>query len=182
MEVSRLSFSKKTQDKMNKKISGRRKGEILFNRLEEMDNDGTLSRAKNRADVATLVGYPNERAKAGYSWVSNLIARGHLTETVREWTPSGTRIAEYHLTGVRPKYGYEERADRAKRKEAGQELYKTQNTTEKKQALRFPKVIEITPAEIPIKIEITKGDIVLKVEFVEVEQATNLIAAIMRGE
>lgn len=34
----------------------------------------------------------------------------------------------------------------------------------------------------PIKMEITKGDMTIKVELAEVEQATNLIATIMKGE
>ena len=80
MEVSKLSFTKKTLDKMKKDMSVREKGKVLFARLQELEADGTLSKAKTRADVARLVGYPEERAKAGYAWVSNLIRRGHVSE------------------------------------------------------------------------------------------------------
>lgn len=173
MEVSKLSFTKKTQDKMKKGMTIREKGKILFARLQELEEDGTLSKAKSRADVARLVGYPEERAKAGYSWVSNLISRGHLSETIQEWTPSGRMIAEYHTTGSMPDYGYEEVKRRRDKK---------QNITEEKQALCFPKVIEITPSETPIKMEIAKGDMTIKVELAEVEQATNLITTIMKGD
>lgn len=173
MEVSKLSFTKKTQDKMKKDMTVREKGKVLFARLEELEADGTLSKAKTRADVARLVGYPEERAKAGYAWVSNLIRRGHVSETIQEWTPSGKMIAEYHTTGSMPDYGYEE----VNRRKA-----KKQNIIEEKHPLHFPKVIEITPAETPIKIEITKGDIAIKMELVEAEQATNLITTIMKGD
>lgn len=170
MEVSKLSFTKKTQDKMNKNMSVREKGRILFARLQELEADGTLSKAKSRADVARLVGYPEERAKAGYSWISNLISRGHVSETVQEWTPSGKMVAEYHTTGSMPAYGYEE-VNRRKRKK--QAIAKVAEET-----IEREKVI----ANTPIKMEITKGGMTIKVEFAEVEQATNLITTIMKGD
>lgn len=196
MEISKLSFTKKTQEDMKKDMPVREKGKVLFARLQELDNDGTLSKAKSRADVARLVGYTEERAKAGYAWVSNLIRRGHITETVQEWTPSGKMVAEYHTTGSAPDYGYEEVNRRRAKKKAGQELRRWQDKVEagyipqapeppvhdEKQPLHFPKVIEITPSETPIKIEITKGDTTIKVELTEVEKATDLITTIMKGE
>lgn len=170
MEISRLSFTKKTQEAMNKDMSVREKGKILFARLQELEEDGTLSKAQTRADVARLAGYPEERAKAGYAWVSNLVRRGHLTKIIREWTPSGRMIAEYHLAGSAPDYGYEE----AKRRRD-----KKQNI-----AKVAEKIIEQEKAvaNTPVKIEITRGDMTIKVEFAEVEQATNLITTIMKGD
>ena len=170
MEVSRLSFTKKTQDKMKKNMSVREKGKILFARLQELEEDGTLSKAKSRADVARLVGYPEERAKAGYSWISNLISRGHMSETIQEWTPSGKMIAEYHTTGSMPAYGYEEVGRRKAKKQAIAKV--AEETIEREKVI----------ANTPIKMEITKGDMTIKVEFAEVEQATNLITTIMKGD
>lgn len=170
MEVSKLSFTKKTQDKMNRSMSVREKGRVLFARLQELEADGTLSKAKSRADVARLVGYPEERAKAGYSWISNLISRGHVSETIQEWTPSGRMVAEYHTTGSTPDYGYGEAGRRRAKKQA---IAKAAEETIKRE-----KVI----ANTPIKVEITKGDMTIKVEFAEVEQATNLITTIMKGD
>lgn len=170
MEVSRLSFTKKTQDQMNKKMSVREKGKILFARLQELEEDGTLSKAKSRADVARLVGYTEERAKAGYSWVSNLISRGHIRETILEWTPSGKMVAEYHTTGSMPDYGYGEAKRRKRKKQA---IAKAAE-----EAIEREKVV----ANTPIKMEIAKGDMTIKVEFAEVEQATNLITTIMKGD
>lgn len=170
MEVSRLSFTKKTQEVMNKDMTVREKGKVLFARLKELEEDGTLSKAKSRADVARLVGYPEERAKAGYAWVSNLIRRGHIKESILEWTPSGKMVAEYHTTGSMPDYGYEEVK---RRKDKKQNIAKVaEESIERERSL----------ANTPIKMEIAKGDITIKVEFAEVEQATNLITTIMKGE
>ena len=172
MEISKLSFTKKTQDKMNKNMSVREKGKILFARLQDLEEDGTLSKAKSRADVARLVGYPEERAKAGYSWVSNLISRGHIKETILEWTPNGKMVAEYHTTGSMPDYGYAGVNRRKAKKE------KTASEWVKLMPMR--EVEEKKPTNI--KIEIARGDMTIKVEFAEVEQASKLITIIMKGE
>lgn len=192
MEISRLSFTKKTQEDMQKDMSVREKGKILFARLEELDNDGTLSKAKTRADVARLVGYSEERAKAGYAWVSNLIRRGHLSETIQEFTPSGKMVAEYHITGSAPDYGYEEAKRRKAKKKVGQELRRWQDKVAAGQIPQSPvfqsyKETEIpvdTPPSIvaPIKIEITRGDMTIKIEMDNHEEVSKLITTIMKGE
>lgn len=181
MEISRLAFTKKTQENMKKDMPVREKGKVLFARLQELEDDGTLSKAKTRADVARLVGYPEERAKAGYAWVSNLIRRGHVSETIQEWTPSGKMIAEYHTTGSVPDYGYEEaNRRRAKKKKHAEQIAKKQapileyDTT--------PQVIERARVSDPIKIEITRGDITIKVEMDDSERASKLITTIIKGE
>lgn len=176
MEVSRLSFTKKTQDKMNKNMSVREKGKVLFARLQELEADGTLSKAQSRADVARLVGYPEERAKAGYSWVSNLISRGHIRENILEWTPSGRMVAEYHTTGSTPDYGYGE----AKRRKAKKQTRQISQVPAP-QVYDGGQVAGGAKIMTPIKMEITKGDVTIKVEFTEVEQVTDLIATIMKG-
>lgn len=189
MEISRLSFTKKTQEEMKKNMSVREKGKVLFARLQELDNDGTLSKAKTRADVARLVGYTEERAKAGYSWVSNLIHRGFLSETIQEWT-GGKMIAEYHTTGNSPDYDYEEVNRRKAKKKVGQELRRWQDKVAagyipqppEPQVYNEKQIASDTKTMTPIKMEITKGDMIIKVEFAEVEQATNLITTIMKGE
>lgn len=181
MEVSKLSFTKKTQDKMKKNMSVREKGKVLFARLQELEADGTLSKAKTRADVARLVGYPEERAKAGYSWVSNLIRRGHVSETILEWTPSGKMVAEYRTTGSIPNYGYEEVNRRRAKKKVGQELRRWQDKVEAGYIPQAPEpqvydekqVASDTKVTTPIKIEITRSDMTIKVEMGDHEQASN---------
>ena len=190
MDVSRLSFTRKTQEAMKKDLSVRQRGRLLFAKLQELDNDGTLSKATSRADVATLVGYTEEQAKAGYSWVSNLIRRGHLSEVIQEWTPSGKMIAEYHTTGSKPSYGYEEAKRRREKKKAGQELRRWQDKVATGQIPQAPEpqvfdekqVASETKIVTPIKIEITRGDMTIKVEMGDNEQASKLIATILKGE
>lgn len=190
MEVSRLSFTKKTKEAMHRGMSVREKGRVLFSRLEELDKDGTLSKATSRADVARLVGYSEERAKAGYSWVSNLIRRGHLTETIREWTPSGKMVAEYHLANTRPDYGYEEVNRRRAKKKVGQELRRWQDKVEAGYIPQAPEQQVYDEKQIasdmkiitPIKIEITRGNMTIKIEMGDHEEASKLITTIMKGE
>ena len=193
MFASKLTITKETQEQQAKSMSVRQKGRIMFARLKELEADGTLMKAKTRADVARLVGYPEERAKAGYSWVSNLIVRGHLSETIREWTPSGKMMAEYHTTDTMPDYGYEEVNRRKNKKKRGQQTAKAE-----KQALEAwqkikneapvldydttPQVIERARVSNPIKIEITRGDTTIKVEIDDYEQASKLITTILKGE
>ena len=196
MFASKITISKDTQKK--NEMTVREKGKVLFARLQELEEDGTLSKAKTRADVARLVGYSEERAKAGYAWVSSLIKRGHVSETIQEWTPGGKMIAEYHTTGSAPDYGYEEVNRRRAKKKVGQELRRWQDKVEAGQIPQAPEPqvydekqvasdtkitppikIEITP---PIKIEITRGDMTIKAEMDGYEQASKLITTILKGE
>lgn len=179
---ARVIFSKETKRKMQKDMTVREKGGVLFDRLEELDKDGTLSKAKSRADVATMVGYSNERAKAGYAWVSNLIRRGHLTETILSWSPSGRAEAEYHITGSKPDYGYEERTRRKQEKIVGQELRRWQDKVAAEQILQAPilSMSDEIPTIMPT-IEITKGDITIKINALN-KQVEKLIRDILGGK
>lgn len=190
MEVSKIFFSKETQEKMEKDMSIREKGKVLFARLQELDADGTLSKAKSRADVARLVGYTEERAKAGYAWVSNLIRRGHVSETIQEWTPSGKMVAEYPTTGSVPDYGYEEVNRRKAKKKVWQEPRRWQDKVATGYVPQAPEpqvydekqVATDTKTITPIKIEITRGDMTIRVEIDSHEEASKLITTIMKGE
>ena len=178
MEISKLTFKKETKEAMRKDLSVRERGKLLFARLQELDDNGTLSKAKSRADVATMVGYTAERTKAGYSWVSNLISRGNLRETILEWSPSGKMIAEYHVIKS-PDYDYQETKRRKDSKKKRVEQVTRELIDWQKQA---PILAEEKPATNPIKIEITRGDMTIKVEMDSHEEASKLIATIMKGE
>lgn len=190
MEVSKLSFRKETKEQMNKPMSTQARGKLLFARLEELDKDGTLSKAKTRADVARLVGYSEERAKVGYMWVSGLIKRGHITETIRGYSPSGMADNEYHLTNTRPDYDCKRCGRRKAEKKVGQELQRWQDKvaagyipqSPEPQVYNEKQVASDTKITTPIKIEITRGDITIKVEMGDNEQASKLITTILKGE
>ena len=103
MEVSKLTITKDTMKRAGK-MTPRERGKLLFARLEEAERDGRLGKAKDRRDVAEIAGYERD-AVAGYNWVSSLISRGNMSETLRGWGKNGVREAEYHLA-KRPDYEY----------------------------------------------------------------------------
>ena len=179
---ARVIFSKKTKDKLQKGITVREKGRVLFTRLEELDRDGMLSKAESRADVARLVGYPRERAKAGYAWVSNLIRRGHITEIIRGHSPSGVPKCEYHLASTRPDYGYEEQDRHRARKKA---LAKMAEEATRQGLVEQMPVLDSLAAQtrvIATKVEITKGDIRIKLELCDNDQVMALIKQLLKGD
>lgn len=75
---ARVVFSKKTQEKINKGLTKKERGELRWKRLEEANKDGRLSLCKTRKDVAALGGYTD--GVAGISWVHRLVSRGYLQE------------------------------------------------------------------------------------------------------
>lgn len=182
MEISKLSFRKETKEKMEKPMSVREKGKVLFARLEELDRNGMLSKAKSRADAARLVGYNKERAKAGYAWVSNLIRRGHITKTIRGYSPSGVADCEYHLANSRPDYGYEERGRHKARKEA---VSKVAEEAVRQGLVEQMPILDTLAAQtkvIATKVEIVKGDVTIKLELCDSEQIISLIKQLLKGE
>lgn len=101
---ARVIFSKEFLDKTKgEELTSHQKGKIYFDRLTDLDNSGELSKARNRNEVVNLVGYTGSGGN-GYSWVSNLIRRGHLTETL-VGVEDGNKYYEYHLARKRPTYG-----------------------------------------------------------------------------
>lgn len=82
MEVSRITFTNETKARLKRGMKLRDKGRILYGRLCEAADNGLLSQCKTRRDVMSLVGYTDEQYKTGYSWVSNLLRRKHLSEVM----------------------------------------------------------------------------------------------------
>lgn len=105
---ARVIFSKDFLDKTKgEELTAHQKGKIYFDRLTDLDNSGELSKAHNRNEVVNLVGYTGSEGN-GYSWVSNLVRRGHLTEALVS-IEDGKKIYEYHLARKRPTYGKKRR-------------------------------------------------------------------------
>ena len=105
MEISRLIFTKETKEKMNKELTRKEKGKLRYNKLEELADNGKLALAKNRTEVANLVGMPdNGPTKTGYKWVSGLVRNGYIKETVTGIGRNGKMEFEYSLTSKKPNY------------------------------------------------------------------------------
>lgn len=168
MEASRIIFSQETKDKIKRGLSNREKGRIRFEKLKELDETGVLAEARTRSDVATLLGYTKEQWKQGYSWVTNMIARGHLSETVVGFSPSGRGEYEYHVTSLEPDYNYKRsgnykshKVDAVKPKE---ELEKIKIwTDEAKDIVKNNYTIIISKNDVDIKIELDSKDKVIEI-------------------
>ena len=104
MNVSRLTFTKETREQMEKPISQFKKGELRWKKLEELENTGKLSLAKNRLDITSMMGLGTGYG-AAYTWLSNMINRGSINEILLGFDKNDRPEYEYHLTNVnRPNY------------------------------------------------------------------------------
>lgn len=83
MDASNTSviFTDEFKKKTKTKVSQRRKAELRLKKLVESNENGKLMAAKNRYQVAEIVGYPPQSAN-GYGWVLGAIKRGYIHERV----------------------------------------------------------------------------------------------------
>lgn len=167
VQIKKIQAEAKRQGLVKNTQSVRELGKIKFDRLKELSETGELLKATCRGDIVKLIGYNEDEFRKGYSWVNNMIVRGYLNERTLGVTPSGKILCEYSLTGAQPRYHHEEQRDKKTREKARKELCQP---------------VEQKKTDSLIKLEITKGDITIRAEFAEVEQATNLITTIMKGE
>lgn len=77
---ARVSVSKDTISKAEKKLTTVHRGALLAKRLAEVAESGKLSLARTRSDVASMVGYTSGQRASGYAWVKRMIKIGRLTE------------------------------------------------------------------------------------------------------
>lgn len=103
MEISKLIFTKETKDKMGKELNKMQRGRLRWEKLKQAEEEGKLMLAKNRHEVANLAGFMPSEKERGYQWVSRLIGRGQMKETVYGIGENGLVEHEYKLVG-RPDY------------------------------------------------------------------------------
>lgn len=96
MNVSRLTFTKETKEKMEKPISHFKRGQLRWEKLKELDETGKLSSAKSRIDITSMLGLGTGYG-APYSWVSHLISNGYISETLTGFSSSQKPEYEYHI-------------------------------------------------------------------------------------
>lgn len=156
MEVSRITFSKETQEKIKRGMSAHKKGEILYGRLTEASENGLLAQCKTRKEVAELVGYYGANLQhRGYSWINNLIRRKHLSEVA-----VAPGEYQYFLGPNKPDYNY---AGLSKAKSKKAVVAKTPVTT----AAQLENVYNTTETSTTIlsaKIVVKKGDKTIEIE------------------
>lgn len=162
MEVSKMFLSKDFKKKLNQPIGAKKRGELLWNRLVELDKSGDLQKANTRAAVARMVGYTDYTK--GYRWVRGMVAKNALVETVRGFE-NGVAQYEYHL-GTPLSY-------RSGRKP---EFAKTGDTT--RPVTNRPIVKEEKVAK-PITLTITVGNKSFKVENLTIDHLKDILKGVI---
>ena len=99
MEVSRLTFTKETKENMEKPITHYKKGELRWKKLQELEDTGKLSKARNRQDITSMMGLGTGYG-APYAWLSHMISRGSVKEILLGFDKNKKPEYEYHLTNT----------------------------------------------------------------------------------
>ena len=93
---ARVSVSKDTISKAEKKLTTVHRGALLAERLAEVAESGNLSLARTRSDVASMVGYTAGQRASGYAWVKRMIKIGRLTEEFDSMNKYGKAESRYY--------------------------------------------------------------------------------------
>ena len=126
--------------------------------VRQRAEDGSLEAARNLSELTRLVEpYVSASYKTIHVWLSNRLKNGWLKAEETGKDVYGIPVYRYSLAN---------------------ELKDTQS-----QAVKSEPTIEITDSSYTaVNVVVTKGDMTIKVELAEVEQATNLITTILKGE
>ena len=93
----------KKENKMTKKLSKRAKGQIKWGNIVDASEDGRLDKCRTRRDLAKLAGYQDNEMHSGYSWVTNMLGRGHIVETKIGGDERGVALYSFKI-GTPPNY------------------------------------------------------------------------------
>lgn len=152
MEVSRLTFTKETREKMNKPISHFKKGELRWAKLKEADSKGKLSLARNRSDIVRMLGGTGYGAE--YSWISNMVSRGHLQEVLLGFSKNDDPEYEYHIISE-PDYNFSRRSTGVSQRNA--KIRKQKEEAAKLSAMAQHKEQFIEPSTTSIAIPVKES-------------------------
>lgn len=168
MEISRLTFTKETKEKMEKGISQFKKGELRWKKLQELEDTGKLSKARNRQDIISMMGLGTGYG-APYTWLSHMIVRGSIKEILLGFDKNDRPEYEYHLTNEnRPNYERFGKSNRPKPSRAS--------------ALEQPVIVErATMAATDTTVVTTKatikyGDLVIELEGIDSRIIENIVS------
>lgn len=167
MYASTLTLTDDFKKRSTKKISTIRKGELMWEKLEQADKEGKLQLAFARAQLGALVGI-NDRKKA-YTWASNMINRGAITEVVRGFQ-DGKALYEFHL-GTKPNYAHNGGKRKAELEKKVESYYELKQRMEKPEA----KVETQMNLTAPNDITLTIGNITIKVTGADIDYIAKLI-------
>lgn len=180
MEISRLTFTKETKEKMEKGLNKRQRGKLRFERLQEAEKDGRLQKAKTRMDIARIAGFSDRQYKTGYSWVMNMLTRKHLIEHMVALGKNGRAEYEYSL-GSTPDYGMAKttagrlKANEQKKAEATESGKVFVWTDEAPTVSPTPPMVTIKYGELSIELGQIDPNITIRL-------ITELLNKVMKGE
>lgn len=153
---ARVSVSKDTISKAEKKLTTVHRGALLAERLAEVAESGKLSLARTRLDVASMVGYTSGQRASGYAWVKRMIKIGRLTEEFDSINKYGKAEYRYYYNPpkvkeaevVKPEVPKSETVEVKPEPEAEAETERTENRT----------IVSIYHGETTVAIEGIGGD------------------------
>ena len=111
---ARVSVSKDTISKAEKKLTTVHRGALLAERLAEVAESGRLSLARTRLDVASMVGYTAGQRASGYAWVKRMIKIGRLTEEFDDISKYGKAEYRYYYNPPKVEAEVEPEAEQVK--------------------------------------------------------------------
>ena len=157
---ARVSVSKDTISKAEKKLTTVHRGALLAERLAEVAESGKLSLARARFDVASMVGYTSGQRASGYAWVKRMIKIGRLTEEFDSINKYGK--AEYRYYYNPPMVKTEPEAEQVKTEaepEAEQaEVEQTEQAEPEVEHTENKTIVSIYHGETTVAIEGIGGD------------------------
>lgn len=145
---ARVSVSKDTISKAEKELTKVKRGALLAERLAEVAENGKLSLARTRFDVASMAGYTEGQRASGYAWVKRMIKIGRLTEEFDGIGKYGK--AEYRYYYNPPKTTKKAKVEKVEQVEPEQ--------TEIEQVEQSKTIVSIYHGETTIAIEGVSGD------------------------
>lgn len=88
---------------MSKGLTALELGKLRFEKLKELERDGKIGYAKNRYELAKMLGFTEQQKKSGYQWVSNNVRRKHIVEHISGLNKYGKMEFEYSV-GTEPDF------------------------------------------------------------------------------
>lgn len=93
----RVIFSKDFLNKTQQPLTHKQLGELRVQKIIEAEKDGRLAKARNRTEVAELIGISKDRVAVANSWVYRQISLGYMTETLLQFDKNHRPEYEYHF-------------------------------------------------------------------------------------
>lgn len=93
----RVIFTKDFLKKTEQSLTHKQLGELRNKKIIEAEKDGRLAQARNRTEVAELVGISKDRVAVANAWVYRQITLGKMTETLMKFDKNHKPEYEYHF-------------------------------------------------------------------------------------